>query len=573
MFSPRRSTGFVLVTVTALAALLLLLGSSLLLSTGAMRRDGIALRSSTDTFYAAEAGINSILARLTEQNYGTASGAIALSTLQLNGTAAIVTGTGNNRTPVQVSADVASGSLALGSNYYGATPQSLGTGLGFVVFCLNARTTTGPWICNGGSTPPTSIANNVQQIDIAVIGFKGRSAATALSVSILPGTAGGTQNFFRSYPYAAIARNNLAMNNGDTSSARPFVCTATGCTVGTITYFQSICQSGVTYTPRTGACQTGETLVNSVVPAVLNALNLSGYTPYIPTGAPSSYNWVPRGNIGNIASNGESGGSITVQSQGVVNGIATHFNCSSGCINGNGRVNFGATIYGCTTSCVASGTTVNGGITSSASAQPLNLPAAPTPPTTTETITINGTGTYGTVNGTCPTTPRNILIQSFNINGQQAVTLCSGNYVLAQNANLNISGGQRLNLQLNANGDPIRIYMSPNTSVDLSGNSGVNGGGRAAWLQIYGAASNPGSISLGNNQNSPGFSGLVYAPNSVININGAGHTRGAFVGLHVNYGGNQSRLIYDESLGDENLPITVSAGAASSPRLANWRRF
>lgn len=95
---------------------------------------------------------------------------------------------------------------------------------------------------------------------------------------------------------------------------------------------------------------------------------------------------------------------------------------------------------------------------------------------------------------------------------------------------------------------PVTLYVRG--SCDIQGNGIVNGGittggiARPQDLMIYGL---PGctSVSIGGNG---AFTGVMYAPNAEIHINGNGGIWGAVVGNHVTFSGNNGSLHYDVAL-------------------------
>lgn len=191
---PKRGRqGFALIAVLGIAAVLLLLVSTLFLKAGVAHQDGISERSSTDSFYAAEAGMQTLTGRLSQLQFGSA--AIPKAQLQINGQQIIANTT--TATQASVTADVANGQLKTGQAYgsTGAIPQNLGSDLGYVIYSFKAY--------NGNTTICTQLCNlpasGVTRVEVEVLGFKGRSAATTLKTSINAGT-GTPQTFLPATP-------------------------------------------------------------------------------------------------------------------------------------------------------------------------------------------------------------------------------------------------------------------------------------------------------------------------------------------------------------------------------------
>jgi hypothetical protein len=617
----RSRRGFSLVIVIAVTAVMFLLSAVLFLRNSSQRRDGLSQRAATDTFYAAEAGLNQLGGRLSAGQFGVSS--IDLTTLPFVTTA--------NIDPAQAAADAANGTLGLGSAYNGATPQVLGNGLGFVVYGVRSYT------CNTGTVPctqytldaarPGSFNNSTARIDVQAIGFRDRGAATLLQVSIFP----NVQGVFASNRYAAFGRSSVNVQNGDSFSALPFCkynstknppvdCSQVtyirgiyrNKTTGSVAWItddstpslasaiNSICSSlsqcervSDIYQDASGRAQfvtasnqpasgwrrweAVDPQTGMAKPLPLNPGDTTGTSNLAPAfpaetivGSSGSYTvdpsypYIPLGDLGNLGTNGEGSSGSTAVS-----------NLSGSTINGS-------VASACGSSCVSLTTTPTGGVQT---IPPLNFPAAPEPPTANLTCTLSNNGTATNCGGTQAIVPQVINANAtgadkyqvvslsgsngggVSISGNNTLTLYSGRYIITD---LDISGNASLKI-VQTNGDPVVLYVINQANVaqvetlSISGN-GIANTSTAAGLQIYSNSSN--TLKLNGNG---ALRAVIYAPNGSLDLNGGGNSGylvGSYLGKTVTFSGNNPKAVYDESLNRAQLPIR----SALNVTMRNWRR-
>ena len=599
-----------------------LLSAVLFLRNSSQRRDGLSQRAATDTFYAAEAGLNQLGGRLSAGQFGVNS--IDLSTLPFVTTA--------NIDPAQAAADAANGTLRLGTAYSSATPQALGNGLGFVVYGVRSYT------CTTGSVPctqytldaarPGSFNNRTARIDVQAIGFRDRGAATLLQVSIFP----NVQGVFASNRYAAFGRSSVNVQNGDTFSALPF-CKYDSTKTPPVDCSQVTYVRGIYRNKTTGSVAW---ITDSSTPSLESAINsicstlsqcervtdiyqdangraqfvtpsnqpasgwrrweavdpqtgmakplpknpgdttgTSNLAPAFPTETivgssgsytvDPSYSYIPLGDLGNLGTNGEGS-----------NGSTAVSNLSGSTINGS-------VASACGSSCVDLTNTPTGGLQT---IPPLNFPAAPEPPAPDLTCTLSKSGIGNdecgeegaivpeVVNPNAEGADKYQVIRltgsngdGVNIEGTNTLTLYSGRYVISD---LDIKGGASLKIVQN-NGDPVVLYITNSARVDevvtvsISGN-GIANTSTSSGLQIYSNTSS--TLKLNGNG---ALRAVIYAPNGKLDLNGGGNSGylvGSYLGKEVTFSGTNPKAVYDESLNRAQLPIR----SALNVTMRNWRR-
>ncbi len=671
----RGQRGFSLITVISISVVMLLMATTLFLKVGAQRANNVAQRGATDSFYAADAGINALAGRLSVSSFGTAT--IPSTSLPF------VTTSNLNLSQADVTTAVLNGTISLGTTYQGATPQDDGDGLGSLVYSFRAVS------CQAGTSnapnapcpvdessvvtafnAATPLPSNLARVDVMSLGFRGRSVASNIAVSIFPNPT----SFFAINKYVGFGDSGITVGNGDTYSAMPF-CNADALGVvscqqvtyitavlrnkltGLITYVTdpttslnlcaiptaTSCNEKVTgiYKNGTGAffatasnstIPTGATpwspvLVDSSNHVVMDAYGnpqpqrlpsstlgtLSSYAPSLPDGAvinnsgtftvDSTYSYLPQGTEGNLGSNGSGGG--------------TAISTSSG-----SNIN-GALAAACGTSCISVGGTTTGG---TQTIPHLDLPPAPSAPTYSTSacsnnsptsscmLSVTGTGSNSTQTVTCTdvdipvtdckkndvgtsititVTTQAIIPQPISgstatgadkypvidlvgsngsggvsLSGQKNLTLYPGRYIVSD---LDISGNSTLKV-VQTNGDPVVLYVINSTNVgqvetlSISGN-GIANTSTAAGLQIYSNTND--EIKLNGNG---ALRAAIYAPNSSLTLNGGGNSGelvGTYIGKTINFNGNNSRMVYDESLAREGFPIVTSGNVI----MRNWRRL
>jgi hypothetical protein len=648
----RGQRGFSLIVVISISVVMFLIATTLYLKVGAQRANAVAQRGESDSFYAADAGINALAGQLSASGFGTKTiPSTALSFV----TASNLTGL----TQSDVTTAVLNGTISLNTAYQGATPTNNGDGLGSLVYSFRAVGCQAGTF-NGPNDPcPADEANvvsswnatnplpaNIARVDVMSLGFRGKSVASNVAVSIIP----NPKSFFAINKFAGFGDSKVTVGNGDTYSAMPFCNVVAGVancqqvtyisavlrdkTTGAITYVTDPtmtlnlcaspaainCNEKVTGIYKNGTGAFFATASNNALPAgatpwssvkvdannnVIPDANgnpqpqalpsnttgtLSSYAPALPDGAivnnggvltvDSTYSYLPKGTEANLGSNGS----------GVSTG-GTAISTSSG-----STVN-GGLAAACGTTCISVGGTATGGTTG---IPHLELPPAPSAPsysdsacptgtsgspTSSCTIPVNGNGPDGQaiVPVACSTDcgsrtgadkyPVINLVGSngtggVNLSGNKALTLYPGRYIVTD---LDIAG-QAILKTVQTNGDPVVIYVINKTNVaqvetiSISGN-GIANTSTAAGLQIY--SNTEDAIKLNGNGS---LRAAIYAPNSSLTLNGGGNSGqlvGTYIGKTIDFNGNNAQIVYDESLGSQNLPIVTGGNV----RLANWRRL
>ncbi len=641
----RGQRGFSLIVVISISVVMFLIATTLFLKVGAQRANAVAQRGESDSFYAADAGINALAGQLSASGFGT--NAIPSSALSFV-TASNLTGL----TQADVTTAVLNGTISLNTAYQGATPTNNGDGLGslvysFQAFGCQAGTANAPNApCPAGNVITTLDATNplpanIARVDVMSLGFRGKSVASNVAVSIIP----NPKSFFAINKYAGFGDSKVTVGNGDTYSAMPFcsvsALSVVNCqnvtyisavlrdkTTGVITYVTDPttslnlcssllaigCNEKVTGIYKNGTGAFFATASNSALPAgatpwspvkvdasnhvVLDASGnlqplplpsstlgtLSSYAPALPDGAiynnsgvlsvDTTYSYLPQGTEANLGSNGSAGGTaISTSSGSTVNGTLA---------------------AACGTTCISVGGTATGGTTG---IPHLDLPPAPTAPTYSTstcssgsptnscTISVTGAGpdgqaiipvacstNCGSLTGADKYPVINLVGSSgtggVSLSGTKALTLYPGRYIVSD---LDIAG-QAILKTVQTNGDPVVLYVINRTNVEqietlsISGN-GIANTSTAAGLQIYSNTSD--AIKLNGNG---ALRAAIYAPNSSLTLNGGGNSGGivgTYIGKTIDFNGNNSQIVYDESLANENLPIVTGGNV----RLTNWRRL
>lgn len=633
----RNNSGFSLISVTLISTATLLLAGALFLQAGASRRDGISQRAGTDSFYAAETGINTLAGKLSQMGLGANAISYTNANLLVNNQSII---TSLNQTQASMAAAASGGQIQAGTAYQGAVPQGIGNGLSYLIYEVNISTCqNSTYPCNSLNAPVawdrTTIPTNVARLDVKAMGFRGRSVASNVSASIFPNVV----PYLAGNKYAAFGRDYVSLGNGDTYSAMPFCSYANGvanCSVvtymrgiyrnkltGVITYVTdssdaslsaalstacptlSSCEtvSGIykktdggaffataTNLPPSGAVTwpvvdstTGNALPLPLTPgATTGTANLA---PAFPSGTvvasggtyamDPTYSYLPAGNIGNVGSNGTTSGG------------------TSGVTGGSGNVVNGSVACTSTTCPPLSNPPTEGYQTIPA----LSFPQAPEPPSASMTCALNGSGQVVSSSSTsCPGSNGTRSIAPLAIDGSTAtgsdkypvinltntsgggvsisgnssnvLTLYSGRYVVTD---LDLAGSSSLRIVQN-NGDPVVLYVINSTNVaqvetlSISGN-GIANTSTAGGLQIYSNTAN--EIKLNGNGS---LRAVIYAPNGTLTLNGGGNSGyivGTYLGQKVNFNGNNTKIVYDESLGRNKFPINT----AKNISLRNWQRL
>ncbi|MGH7955483.1 MAG: DUF7305 domain-containing protein [Opitutaceae bacterium] len=219
------------------------------------------------------------------------------------------------------------------------------------------------------------------------------------------------------------------------------------------------------------------------------------------------------------------------------NGLVGPFGTAAGTTNpGHVSTDFTAN-FDPITNFPPSGTNIAGGITDT-----LNLPRSGDP-----TVMVDGVLTY------CYTTSE-ISFNNKALNIQKLVsTDPSPNVIITltnTTSSINIGGGSgALNIETGAT---LQIYAPGD--IEITGNGILNGGSTAATanqpisLQIWGTkTSGVQDIDIGGNGV---MSGIIYAPQGTVKINGNGDVCGSVVANDITLNGSNAAFHYDESLAD-----------------------
>ena len=603
----RGQRGFSLITVISISVVMFLIATTLFLKVGAQRANNVAQRGATDSFYAADAGINALAGRLSVSSFGTAT--IPSSRLPF------VTTSNLSLTQADVTTAVLNGTISLGTTYQGATPQDDGDGLGSLVYSFRAVS------CQAGTSnapnapcpadessvvtafnAATPLPSNLARVDVMSLGFRGRSVASNVAVSIFPNTT----SFFAINKYVGFGDSGITVGNGDTYSAMPF-CNANALGVVScqqVTYISAVlrdkstglityvtdpttslnlcasltatnCNEKVTGIYKNGTGAFFATASNSTIP--------TGATPWSPVLVDSSNHVVmdangnpqpqrlPSSTLGTLGSYAPSlpdgavinnSGTFTVDStysylpQGTDGNLGSNGTGGGTAIStSSGSVINGALAAACGTSCISvGGSTPTGG---TQAIPTLALPPAPTAPSystsscgsnnsPTSSCTLSVTGT-GTSSGS--TTTQAVIPQA--IAGSTATG--ADKYPVISLVGSGGSGGVSLSGQKNLTLYPGRYIVS---DLDISGNSTlkvVQNNGDPVVLYVINST-NVGqvetlSISGNGIANTSTAAGLqIYSNTSdEIKLNGNGALRAAIYAprssLTLNGGGNSGELV------------------------------
>jgi hypothetical protein len=453
----RGQRGFSLIVVISISVVMFLIATTLFLKVGAQRANAVAQRGESDSFYAADAGINALAGKLSASGFGTkAIPSTALSFVTASNLTTL--------TQADVTTAVLNGTISLNTAYQGATPTNNGDGLGSLVYSFRAigcqaGTFNGPNDpCDADEANVVSTLNaanplpaNIARVDVMSLGFRGKSVASNVAVSIIP----NPKSFFAINRFAGFGDNRVTVGNGDTYSAMPF-CNANALgvvscqqvtyikavlrnkTSGAITYVTdpttslnlclsstaTNCNEKITGIYKNGTGAFFATASNSTVP--------TGATPWSPVLVDASNNVVsdangnpqpqrlPNSTTGTLSSFApaipdgafiDNGGVLTVDStysylpQGTEGNLGSNGSGGGTAIDtSNGSIINGGLAAPCGTSCITVGGTVTGAITGIPNLDLPPAPPAPTyststcssgSPTSSCTISVNGNGPDG----------------------------------------------------------------------------------------------------------------------------------------------------------------------------------
>lgn len=148
--------------------------------------------------------------------------------------------------------------------------------------------------------------------------------------------------------------------------------------------------------------------------------------------------------------------------------------------------------------------------------------------------------------------------------GNYIMSGLSGSLLIGSNANVNLLVTDAINITGQKSieiepGGSLNLYMSGSTTK-IAGNGVVNAGGNATNFAYWGTPSNT-SVSINGNGT---FSGIIYAPQADLTLNGGGSgvddVSGASVSRTARLNGN-FQFHYDENLGNlfKNRPFIVTS--------------
>lgn len=107
----------------------------------------------------------------------------------------------------------------------------------------------------------------------------------------------------------------------------------------------------------------------------------------------------------------------------------------------------------------------------------------------------------------------------------------------------------RINGPLVVTNPPFKLYVTADHALDLTG-ALINNGGRAANVQMYKEGTGTLTVGTGNTVADVTFSGVLYAPDSSLTINGGKQFQGSIVVNQLTVNGAPNLVIgYDSSLG------------------------
>jgi hypothetical protein len=220
----RGQRGFSLIVVISVSVVMFLIATTLYLKVGAQRANAVAQRGESDSFYAADAGINALAGQLSASGFGT-------KTVSSTALSFVTAGNLTGLMQADVTTAVLNGTISLNTAYQGATPTNNGDGLGSLVYSFRAVGCQAG-TANGPNTPcpadETNVVNtlnatnplpaNIARIDVMSLGFRGKSVASNVAVSIIP----NPKSFFAINKFAGFGDSKVTVGNGDTYSAMPF---------------------------------------------------------------------------------------------------------------------------------------------------------------------------------------------------------------------------------------------------------------------------------------------------------------------------------------------------------------
>ena len=248
------------------------------------------------------------------------------------------------------------------------------------------------------------------------------------------------------------------------------------------------------------------------------------------------------------------------------NGLVGPFGTPAGTINpSNVSTDFTAN-FDPITSFPPAGTTIAGGITNT-----LNLPRLGD-----TSVMVDGTPTYCYTTSEISFNNKSLNIQKLNAGDPAPNVIITLTNPLTS---VNVGGGSgELNIQAGAT---LQLYAPGD--VKIAGNGVLNGGNTAATanqpssFQIWGTKTT-GAQAIDIKGNGV-LSGVVYAPQGAVKVNGNGDVMGSVVANDITLTGN-ALFHYDESLADfgGNNPfrvsvwkeLTTSADRSAKAALVNW---
>lgn len=189
----------------------------------------------------------------------------------------------------------------------------------------------------------------------------------------------------------------------------------------------------------------------------------------------------------------------------------------------------------------------------SANFDPVTAPAA-------TALTTVGAGVYGTA-GSATT----ITCTDISVAGNNNIVEFRGDVTLIITAG---SGSQAIKITGNGSGikvaanSSLKIYTAGD--IDLTGQGITNATGAPKNVQIYGTSVEPAADQDIKIAGGGSLSGVIYAPNGSVTINGDGSVWGSIVAEDITLTGN-ANFHYDESLG--NL------GTGNPFRVAKWKEL
>ncbi len=192
----------------------------------------------------------------------------------------------------------------------------------------------------------------------------------------------------------------------------------------------------------------------------------------------------------------------------------------------------------------------------SANFDPVTAPAT----TATNIGTIGGAATYGTA-GTATT----VLCDNISFSSKDTIVEFVGDVTLIIKAGV---GEQAIKIAGNGSGfrvaanSSLKIYTAGD--IDLTGQGIINVSGAPKSVQIYGTSTSTSTDQDIKIAGGGSFSGVVYAPNGSVTINGDGSVWGSIVAEDITLTGN-ANFHYDESLG--------RMGTGNPFRVAKWKEL